>query len=89
MSSSKPDPGTLNIRAADEATEIFVIDSDFKRIKSAIGWLRLEVLPGFYKVRFRSGASQYDHLVEVKSGNTVEVEGPAIEFYSAAPIYKY
>lgn len=86
MSRSASNMGTLHIKAADAATEIFVVDSSFKRIKSGIGNLDVEVPAGFYKVRFRSGASQHDHLVEVEHGEICNVEGPIIEFYSAAPI---
>lgn len=86
MSHSTPNLGTLQIEAADFATEIFVIDDRFSRIKSGIGSLEFKLPAGFYKVRFRSGASQHDQLVEVEGNKICRVEGPNIAFYSAAPI---
>ncbi|MBK1722142.1 hypothetical protein CKO23_07720 [Thiocystis violacea] len=73
--------------AADEATEIFLMDASLKRIASGLGRLDMQVMPGLYKVRFRSGATQQDQLVEVAPGGAgVEVSGDPVRFHSAAPI---
>jgi hypothetical protein len=75
------------VEAPDRTTEIFLIDQRFRRIASAVGSLRTEVRPGYYKVRFRSGKTQRDQLVEVPPGEgTVRVRGAHIHFQSAAPI---
>lgn len=80
---------TLTIRAADEASEIFLIDAGLSRIASGVGRLKIDVDPGIYKVRFRSGASQHDELVEISGlDENVVVQGPPILFHTAAPIDK-
>lgn len=77
----------LAIQAPDASTEVFVIDAGFHRIASGLGELRLSVAPGLYKVRFRSGNTMSDELVEVPPGvPEVVVRPPALEFRSAAPI---
>jgi hypothetical protein len=77
----------LTVEAADKGTEIFVVDSDLKRIASDVGVLKQSVPPGIYKIRFRSGQSQIDKLVEVKQdADPLKIEGPSVRFSSAAPI---
>jgi len=85
--SSSSEPSSLHIRAADEGTEIFVMNSGLKRVATGLGSMQFEVEPGIYKVRFRSGASQQDELVDASTpGETVYVEGSPIHFHSAVPI---
>jgi len=80
---------TLHITAADDATEIFLIDANLNRIDSGLGELQAKVIPGVYKVRFRSGAIQSDKLVEILSANDrVTIQGPPILFRTAVPIDK-
>jgi len=87
MSKLPSETGTLAISAADEASEIFLIDASLRRIASGLGKLEREVPLGVYKVRFRSGASQEDRLVEVAElGARVTVESPPVWFRTAAPI---
>jgi hypothetical protein len=77
----------LEISAADDITEIFIIDSNLNRIESGIGLLKAEVLPGIYKVRYRSGAVQYDEIIEVFSSEPLRIKGRPVLFNSTAPIY--
>jgi hypothetical protein len=78
---------TLVITAADDATEIFIIDASLRRIAAGSGQLEEKVSPGIYKVRLRSGSSQHDQIVEVSSHNErVTVQGPPVLFHSAAPL---
>ncbi|MCJ8321358.1 MAG: hypothetical protein MJK12_17095 [Colwellia sp.] len=77
----------LEILASDDITEIFVIDSNLNRIESGVGLLKVEVLPGIYKVRYRSGASQYDEIIEVLSTDkSLLIKGRPVLFNSTAPI---
>lgn len=81
----------LQVRAADRGTEIFLMDARLNRIKTAIGEMHEEVVPGLYKIRFRSGGTMQDHLVEVPTelppGQTaVLVYGPPLQFSSAMPL---
>ena len=81
----------LTVRAADEGTEIFLIDSNFNRLQSAVGKMKARVNPGIYKIRFRAGEAQVDRIVEVTNAarggrNSVEVSEASLSFSSAAPI---
>jgi hypothetical protein len=78
---------TLFVTAPEQTTEIFVVNSNFKRVASGLGRLETEVEPGIYKVRFRSGGKQRDELVEVKPGQpSANVTTDPLGFSSAAPI---
>lgn len=81
----------LHVRAADLGTEIFLVDDRLNRINTAIGEMHTEVSPGLYKIRFRSGGTMRDHLVEVPTElppgqREVLVEGPPLQFASAMPL---
>ncbi len=81
----------LHVSAADLGTEIFLVDARLNRIQSALGEMHTEVTPGLYKVRFRSGGTMQDHLVEVPAElppgqGAVRVEGPPLQFASAMPL---
>ncbi|AZV76958.1 hypothetical protein EBB79_02970 [Parasedimentitalea marina] len=78
---------TLEVNAADAATEIFLIDGRLRRIAKGVGWLGHDVAPGFYKLRYRSAATQVDELIEV-TGETERhaVHAEPIAFRSAAPL---
>ena len=92
MNNSRPDIMVpLTVKAADEGTEIFLIDSGFRRISSAVGRMQTEVKPGIYKVRFRAGEAQVDRFIEVTNAarggrNSVEVSEAPLSITSAAPI---
>lgn len=86
MSISRNRKAPLRVTAAEEATEIFVIDSSLSRVASGMGSLDVKVRPGIYKVRLRSGASMEDTLVEVQEGDGATVAPRAIAFDSAAPL---
>ena len=77
----------LHVRAPEQSTEIFVMDGRFRRVASGLGHLETSVLPGVYKVRFRSGTKQRDKLVEIRPDQTiVNVTTEPLGFSSAAPI---
>ncbi|MCX6361981.1 MAG: hypothetical protein NT029_19450 [Armatimonadetes bacterium] len=86
MSISRNRKAPLRVTAAEEATEIFVIDSSLSRVASGMGSLDVQVRPGIYKVRLRSGASMEDTLVEVQEGDGATVAARPIAFQSAAPL---
>jgi hypothetical protein len=77
----------LEIRAPEQTTEIFLIDSRFRRLASGLGELHFVVSPGLYKVRFRSGTEQRDQLIEAVDGHSPQYVSTApLGFASAAPI---
>ena len=87
MQQSRFETVKFRAMAADPATEVFLIDASLRRIGSGVGQLKADVSPGFYKVRFRAGASQHDELVEVSGEEgTRDVFGKPVLFRSAAPI---
>lgn len=75
----------LTVYADSPATEIFVIDGDFRKVDQGLGKLETKLKPGFYKLRFRAAWSQREEMVEV-SGDPVVVHAPPVEFPAAAPI---
>ena len=78
----------LSIVAPDKATEIFLVDDRFERLQSAVGTLERKVSPGLYKVRFRSGTTQEDRLVEVPATtrSKIEFRGEPLVFESTTPL---
>ncbi len=77
----------LSIVAPDKATEIFLMDNRFERMQSAVGTLDRKVSPGLYKVRFRSGTTQEDRLVEVPAARPkTELRGKPLAFDSTTPL---
>ena len=87
MPTSASELATLELYAADDATEIFLIDANLNRIASGLGQLTKQVPPGLYKIRCRSGASQHDELIEVVDTQTpIHKSIAPIHFKTAAPI---
>jgi hypothetical protein len=81
----------LRAVAADQGTEVFLVDTGFRRLAEAVGELRVEVAPGLYKVRFRSGDVMADQLVEVPpqlppGQSEILVRGGPLSFASALPL---
>jgi len=77
----------LTIQAPDNATEIFLVSDRFERIESGIGHLEQSVSPGLYKLRFRSGMTQEDRLIEVgKNQSQVVFKEPPLSFESTTPL---
>lgn len=87
MARSNFEPVRLVVQASDPGTEIFVVDGRLNRIASGSGYLDVEVEPGLYKVRLRSGSTQRDELVSVEpNAGQVVLRPEAVEFRSAAPL---
>lgn len=92
MSDSSARPAIpLVVKASDNASEIFLVDEGLNRIASGIGELRMDVRPGIYKVRLRSGRSTRDEMIEVSPrvlGNetAIEFRPQPVQFASAAPL---
>lgn len=87
MKSSSERRIPLQVRAADASTEVFIADGRLRRIAKGVGEASVDVPPGIYKVRFRSGDEQRDELVEVSREDSEKVvSGALVRFRSAAPI---
>jgi hypothetical protein len=77
------------IAKADEGTEMFVIDGDFRRVTSGLNRLETDLPPGLYTVKFKRGNVLAEVDADLLPGsNPVEVQAPKSElaFYSAAPM---
>ncbi len=95
MSASKTNPAPnpssekvpLRVTSTDQATEIYVIDANFKRILSGCGSLEAELSPGIYKLKTRTGMkAEEEDLVVMPGDNPVERNIKAQPFVSSAPL---
>ena len=76
----------LHVRAADAATEIFLVDAHFNRQDKAVGELHTAVSPGIYKLRFRAAQTQTDLLIEVPPAGGPPIDAPLVPFVTAMPL---
>jgi hypothetical protein len=68
-------------------TEIFLVDGQMRKVASGIGELKVDAVPGLYKIRSRMGGIQSDRLIEVSGDVEHQVEqAPDIETQTSAPI---
>ncbi|HBB97731.1 MAG TPA: hypothetical protein DC054_20315 [Blastocatellia bacterium] len=86
MSTSNPDPRlNLEIRCADSATEVFVIDGQFNLRDRGIGYLKTLLEPGIYKVKVRAGFETREQPVILRDKDqTIEIS--RFNFVSPAPL---
>jgi hypothetical protein len=86
MSTSSPDPRlSLEVRCADSATEVFVIDGQFNLRERGIGYLKTLLEPGLYKVKVRVGFETQEQSVILRDhDHTIDI--PRINFVSPAPL---
>jgi hypothetical protein len=77
---------TLDIRAADSGTEIFVVNGDLQLADRGIGHLVTKPLdPGIYKIKSRAGVETREQYVALsKPGQTLIL--PPFAFASPAPL---
>ncbi len=81
----------LNVLAADQTSEVIVVDSDFRVLARGIQGVQLQVPPGIYRAKLRVGDQQSDKLfsVEVNEPNNLKiVQLDALEFSSPIPLQK-
>src|SRR3954464_12601757 len=82
-----PDPQLVNleIAAAEDCSEIFLIDGNFKLVKKGIGRLTVPVPPGIYKIKNRSGQATVERMIVVREGmDTVRLD--PVPLNSAMPL---
>jgi len=79
----------LTVLAADQASEVFVIDGQFKVLARGIQSVELRIPPGIYRAKVRVGNMQGEKLFSVEPsepGNHKLVQLDAIEFSSPIPL---
>lgn len=67
-SSDMKQPVQLQVQANNPATEIFVIDGNFTRVGKGLGQLAIDLSPGLYKVKFKTGSQIEEHFVTLAPG---------------------
>lgn len=86
MSPSEPTPRlNLEVRCADSATEVFVIDGEFNLKDRGIGYLKTALEPGIYKVKVRAGFETQEQTIILRDHDQV-VDIPRFSFVSPAPL---
>jgi hypothetical protein len=76
---------TFDVVAADDATEIFLIDGDFRLVDKGIGKAMFSAPPGIYKIKVRSGSTVVETLLAVYP-LMAPVRLDPVKFVSAAPL---
>ncbi len=77
----------ITIRADSPATEIFIIDGQFKLAARGLGYLETELPPGLYKLKYKAGPVIAEERLVVKSDSPpLEIQGPMLEMSTAVPI---
>lgn len=83
----RSEPGVKVYIRAEPATEIFLLDHQFRLRERGVGRLTATVEPGLYKVKYRAGTEVVETHVEIepKSG-TVHLQAPVVPYFSPAPL---
>ena len=66
--SSAPANVTFDVAAADDGTEIFLINGDFELVAKGVGKATFSAPPGLYKLKVRSGNTTVQDFIEVREG---------------------
>jgi hypothetical protein len=87
MSTSDEGLVRLTIRAGDAATEIWVMDGQFRVQAHMLGMGEVSLAPGIYKVRATAGPQSWEELVALPPGRETEhLEIPTLRFASPVPL---
>ena len=62
------EPVRFEVSCADPATEVFLIDGDFRLVERGVGRQIFSVPPGIYKVKTRSGRVSAERVLVVRPG---------------------
>src|SRR5262249_2605493 len=80
-------PGLVSIRAADQFSEILVIDSDLSLKARGRGTLSERLPPGVYMARVQSGTATEERLFVVdKDRPPAPLEFPRLAFATPVPL---
>lgn len=79
----------LQVKAGDDLTEISIIDNQFNRLASGLGSLSKDLVPGIYKVRWKTASTSKDKLVEIsgkEEGGMLCLEAEKLAISTSAPL---
>lgn len=92
MSDSEQDKPTeqpkqvhLHVEGSDPEMEIFLIDGQFQLVARSVGRLDVDVEPGIYKIKCRTGAVTNEQFVIVQD-DPITMALPRLQFASPAPL---
>jgi len=88
MSNSEEQMGKVHLVVAADTpfTEIFIIDGQFRRVGKGLGNLEIDLPPGLYNVKFKSGSLIKQIPAILEQGNAEKViRAPTMKFSSPAP----
>ena len=75
----------LEVSASDTATEVLIIDGQFRLVERGVGSVTTQLQPGIYKVQARIGEQvQEDHIILRKGSKPVKKQFDPVEFSSAS-----
>jgi len=78
-------PVEFTVIPADDPTEIFLIDGNFRLLDRGVGKKTFTAPPGIYKIKARAGKAVTETLYEVHPGMT-PIELPLMDIVSAMPL---
>jgi hypothetical protein len=74
---------------AEPATEIFLLDHEFRLRARGVGQVTTTVEPGLYKIKYRAGSRIVETHAEIPGDmGTAHFKAPEIPYYSPAPLAK-
>ncbi len=83
--SSAPPNVTFDVAAADDATEIFLINGDFELVAKGVGKATFSAPAGLYKLKVRSGNTTLENVISVREGMKPIALDP-VQFVSPVPL---
>lgn len=86
---NQQEPLYLVAQAPDPATQIWIYDGRLRLQAEGVGRLKIEAVPGMYKVRFQTGTAAREFYKAVRPGTKVtqvEAELRDLKFAAAAPL---
>jgi len=83
--SAPPERLSIDVTTSDGATEIFVLDGQFRVVERGLGTLHADLEPGIYKVKVRTGYATEEKLVTLRD-RPKAVHFDKLPFHSPAPL---
>lgn len=83
--SDSPANVTFDVAAADDGTEIFLINGDFQLVAKGIGKATFSAPPGLYKLKVRGGNTTTESVIGVREGMK-PIALPPVQLVSPVPL---
>lgn len=79
----------VRVNARDGLTEISIVDNQFNQVASGLGSLSRDLVPGIYKVRWKTASVSKDKLIEItgkEGGGVLDLDTEMQEINTSAPL---